>query len=205
MEKRNLVLNIIKNKKNQQYLKYTVDSINLKLASTEVELIEIKKLQNQNLKGNLSPEKIFEEGFLTADYTLSYLKEINQKNKAIILKKKKVIGYALAITAEVAKNHTLLSNLFTHFNNQVYKNKLLGEQSYIVVGQLCIDEKYRGMGYVEKIYSLFRETYSNYRYCVTAIDSKNKRSKLAHQRCGFKKIGDLKLNESPGDIIIWEW
>jgi len=89
LEKRNLVLNSIKNKKNQQYLKYTVDSINLKLASTEVELIEIKKLQNQNLKGNLSPEKIFEEGFLTADYTLSYLKEINQKNKAIILKKKK--------------------------------------------------------------------------------------------------------------------
>ena len=71
-----------------------MDSINLKLASTEVELIEIKKLQNLNLKRNLSPEKIFEEGFLTADYTLSYLKEINQKNKAIILKKKKVIGYA---------------------------------------------------------------------------------------------------------------
>ena len=182
-----------------------MDSIDLKLASTEVELIEIKKLQNQNLKRNLSPEKIFEEGFLTADYTLSYLKEINQKNKAIILKKKKVIGYALAITAEVAKNHTLLSNLFTHFNNQVYKNKLLGEQSYIVVGQLCIDEKYRGMGYVEKIYSLFRETYLNYRYCVTAIDSSNNRSIQAHERCGFKKIGDLKLNESPGDIIIWEW
>ena len=36
-----------------------MDSINLKLASTEVELIEIKKLQNQNLKSNLSPEKIF--------------------------------------------------------------------------------------------------------------------------------------------------
>jgi len=66
-----------------------VDSIDLKLASTEVELIEIKKLQTQNLKQNLSSEKIFEEGFLTADYTLSYLKEINKRNPAIILKQKK--------------------------------------------------------------------------------------------------------------------
>ena len=182
-----------------------MSSINLKLASTESELIQIKKLQNQNLRENLSINKSIEEGFLTAKYTLSYLKEINQKSPAIILKQKRVIGYALAVTAGVAKNHLLLNSLFTIFNKQIYNNQLIGDQSYIVVGQLCIDENYRGMGYVEKLYSLFRETYSSYRYCITAIDSKNNRSKKAHERCGFKKIGNLKLNKSPGDIVIWEW
>ena len=134
-----------------------MSSINLKLASTESELIQIKKLQNQNLRENLSINKSIEEGFLTAKYTLSYLKEINQKSPAIILKQKRVIGYALAVTPGVAKNHLLLNSLFTIFNKQIYNNQLIGDQSYIVVGQLCIDENYRGMGYVEKLYSLFRE------------------------------------------------
>jgi len=49
-----------------------MSSINLKLASTESELIQIKKLQNQNLRENLSINKSIEEGFLTAKYTLSY-------------------------------------------------------------------------------------------------------------------------------------
>ena len=100
-----------------------MSSINLKLASTESELIQIKKLQNQNLRENLSINKSIEEGFLTAKYTLSYLKEINQKSPAIILKQKRVIGYALAVTPGVAKNHLLLNSLFTIFNKQIYNNQ----------------------------------------------------------------------------------
>ena len=106
-----------------------MSSINLKLASTESELIQIKKLQNQNLRENLSIKESIEEGFLTAKYTLSYLKEINQKSPAIILKQKRVVGYALAVTFGVAKNHPLLNSLFTIFNNQIYNNQLIGNQS----------------------------------------------------------------------------
>ena len=45
----------------------------IKLASTESELIEIKNLQIINLKGNLSDEEKNTEGFLTAEYSLSFL------------------------------------------------------------------------------------------------------------------------------------
>ena len=77
-------------------------------------------------------------------------------------------------------------------------------ENYIVVGQLCLDKSIRGMGYVEKIYSQFKKTYKNHRYCLTAVDLENKRSSAIHQRCGFFRIGQLMLNENPGEIILWD-
>ena len=67
-----------------------MNPIKIKLASSESELIEIKNLQRINLKGNLSADEKKTEGFLTAEYSLSFLKKINQYSPAIVLKKDKV-------------------------------------------------------------------------------------------------------------------
>ena len=64
-----------------------MNPVKIKLASTESELIEIKNLQRINLKGNLSSDEKKTEGFLTAEYSLSFLKKINQDSPAIIVKK----------------------------------------------------------------------------------------------------------------------
>ena len=50
----------------------------------------------------------------------------------------------------------------------------------------------------------FKKIYKNYRYCLTAVDLENKRSSAIHQRCGFLRIGQLMLNENPGEIILWD-
>lgn len=182
-----------------------MDSTNLKLAVSDAELNQIIELQKENLKDNLSTKEMELQGFVTAKYTLSYLKEINILSPAVILKTTKVVGYAIAVTREHGQKHALLKELFKQFDKQTYKGKLLAEENYIVVGQLCIDKNHRGKGNVDKIYSFFKTSYPTYRFCITAVDSENSRSMVVHLRCGFKKIGSLTLRQRPGDIIIWDW
>lgn len=181
-----------------------MNPIKIKLASSESELIEIKNLQRINLRGNLSADEKKTEGFLTAEYSLSFLKKINEDSPAIILKKDKVVGYALAVSKKIGRQNKLLNHLINEFDKQKYKDINLVNENYIVVGQLCLDKSIRGMGYVEKIYSQFKKIYKNYRYCLTAVDLENKRSSAIHQRCGFLRIGQLMLNENPGEIILWD-
>ena len=180
-------------------------SVKVGLASTESDLVGIKNLQTKNLKTNLSSEEKKAEGFLTAEYSMSYLKRINQKSPAVILKKEKVVGYALAVTKDLSKEHEMLNQLFLKFEKQKYKNILLSSESYIVVAQLCVDKSYRGMGLVEKMYSFFKNKYFDYKYCVTAVDNKNLRSSKIHKKCGFLKIGEVLIGNSPGEIILWDW
>lgn len=181
-----------------------MNPIKIKLASTESELFEIKNLQRINLKGNLSESEKKSEGFLTAEYSLSFLKKINQDSPAIIVKNDKVVGYALAVSKKIGKQNELLNHLINEFDNQKYKDINLVNENYIVIGQLCLDKSIRGMGYVEKIYSHFKKTYKNHRYCLTAVDLENKRSSATHKKCGFVRIGELMLNENPGEIILWD-
>ena len=47
-----------------------------------------------------------------------------------------------------------------------------------------------------------KKSTKNYRYCLTAVDLENRRSSAIHQRCGFLRIGQLMLNENPGEIIL---
>ena len=139
-----------------------MNPVQIKLATSESELIEIKNLQRINLKGNLSSDEKKTEGFLTAEYSLSFLKKINQDSPAVIAKKNKVVGYALAVSKKIGKQNKLLNHLINEFDNQKYKDIKLVNENYIVVGQLCLDKSIRGMGYVEKIYSKFRKTYKNW-------------------------------------------
>ena len=96
-------------------------SVKISLASTDFDLVGIKNLQTRNLKTNLSSEEKKAEGFLTAEYTISFLKKINQKSPAVILKKEKVVGYALAVTKELSKEHEVLNQLVVKFEKQKYK------------------------------------------------------------------------------------
>ena len=51
-------------------------SLKISLASTDFDLVGIKNLQTKNLKTNLSPKEKKVEGFLTAEYSLSFLKKL---------------------------------------------------------------------------------------------------------------------------------
>ena len=64
--------------------------------SNDVEIEGIRLLQRDNLKKLISPEEAATEGFVTAEYSFEFLKQMNEASPSVIAKDgDKVVGYAM--------------------------------------------------------------------------------------------------------------
>jgi ribosomal protein S18 acetylase RimI-like enzyme len=176
-------------------------------ANNDSDLIGIKNLQQLNLRKNLNESTASAQGFLTAEYTLEYLKAMNDASPSIIAKDgDRIAGYALVATKEVRNGHDLMSDLFNVIDTKSYKGQLLKEVNYVVVGQLCVAEAYRGQGLVKKMYDHFRDCLaSEYEYLITDVAQANIRSLNAHKKSGFQVIDTLVYAGIGWDIVLWDW
>ena len=176
-------------------------------ANNDSDLIGIKNLQQLNLRKNLNESTASAQGFLTAEYTLEYLKEMNDASPSIIAKDgDKVVGYALVATKEVRNGHDLMADLFNVIDTKTYKGQLLKEVNYVVVGQLCVAEAYRGQGLVKRLYDYYRDCLaSEYEYLITDVAQANTRSLNAHKKSGFQVIDTLVYGGIGWDIVLWDW
>ena len=181
--------------------------VHLTRVSSPSEIIGIRDLQALNLKQNITAEEAFEQGFLTAAFTLEYLQQMNAASPAIIAKDgDKVVGYALVATKEIRKGHDLIEGLFDAIDECDYNGKLLKEVNYVVVGQLCVAKEYRGQDLVQKLYGHFRDCISNeFTYLVTDVAKANVRSLKAHKKRGFQVINELMYGGFGWDIVLWDW
>jgi ribosomal protein S18 acetylase RimI-like enzyme len=164
-------------------------------------------LQAQNLRKNIDADTAMSQGFLTAEYTLEYLKAMNDASPSIIAKDgDKVVGYALVATKEVRNGHDLMADLFNVIDTKSYKGQLLKEVNYVVVGQLCVGEGYRGQGLVKRLYDHFRDCLAaEYEYLITDVAQANVRSLNAHKKSGFQVIDTLVYAGIGWDIVLWDW
>lgn len=171
------------------------------------DIMGIRDLQALNLRQNITPEEAFEQGFLTAAYTIDYLKEMNSIAPSIIAKDgNKVIGYALVATKDIRKGHDLIEGLFDAIDECVYKGRSLRDVNYVVVGQLCVAKEYRGQNLVQKLYGHFRDCLSTeFTYLVTDVAQANIRSLKAHKKRGFQVINELIYGGFGWDIVLWDW
>jgi ribosomal protein S18 acetylase RimI-like enzyme len=179
----------------------------IKRVSENDELVGIAQLQALNLKKNIDSETALSQGFLTAEYTLEYLKEMHDASPSIIAKDgDKVVGYALVATKEVRNGHDLVADLFNVIDTKTFKGQLLNEVNYVVVGQLCVGEGYRGQGLVKRLYDHFRDCLSSeYEYLITDVAQANTRSLNAHKKSGFQVIDTLVYAGIGWDIVLWDW
>jgi ribosomal protein S18 acetylase RimI-like enzyme len=179
----------------------------IKRVSDEQEIIGIKKLQNKNLKKNLPAEEILKEGFVTAEYSIPLLAQMNSIEPSIIAKDgETVAGYALVVTKELYGQHDLLDDLFNQINSYVYNGTVLQEVNYAIVGQLCVAKTHRGSGIVQKMYHFYQEQLSGkYPYLITDVDDKNPRSIKAHIKTGFEIIGTSNYGGGNWHIVLWDW
>lgn len=176
-------------------------------AGTAEEIAGIKELQNKNLKSNLTAAEIVQEGFVTAEYSIAFLEEMNTIEPAIIAKDgDDVVGYALVATKAIIGKHDLLDDLFNNINTIIYEGKLLAEIDYVLVGQLCVCKKYRGQGLVQQLYQFFKASFhKKYTYCLTDVDENNPRSVKAHLKTGFTILNTFHYGNSNWHIVIWDW
>lgn len=132
---------------------------------------------------------------------------MNSLEQSIIAKNgDSVVGYLLAMRQELRNDIPVLIPMFEIFDNLEYNNKKLGEYNYIVVGQVCIAEQYRGKGILDAMYFEYKKQLSSkYDFAITEIDTKNTRSIKAHERIGFKRLHNYTSPDGKNwEIVLWE-
>jgi GNAT superfamily N-acetyltransferase len=181
--------------------------IHIKLVESEEELQGIRDLQEANLSTNLSREEAATEGFVTAAYTLDFLRTMHRAHPSVIAKDgDRVVGYALVATQAVRAQHKLLAGLFDEIDAIIYQGRPLSERNYVVVGQLCVGKGYRAMGLARAMYECYRDALRDtYDSCLTDVVQSNIRSLRAHEKTGFVVVGTLEYGGVGWDVVMWDW
>ena len=175
--------------------------------ATADELLQINKLNRQNLKSNLSKDEQQEQGFVTWLYDIPLLQKIHTIAPSVIVKNNdQVVGYALVTPVEAHSFHPDLTRMIDHLEKLKYHGAPLSSHSYYIMGQVCIDKEFRGKGIFNMLYQKHRELYNDkYRLLVTEISTANYRSQKAHEKIGFKTIHNYKDALDEWNVVVWDW
>jgi predicted GNAT superfamily acetyltransferase len=166
--------------------------------TVNAELEQILELQEKNLLENLSEEEKKEHGFVTIKHTLEILKAMNNACPHTIAKaENKVVGFALSMTKDFANDIAVLKPMFQEIS------KLVSDENYIVMGQICIDKNYRKQGVFRGLYDFMKTAIcvNKFDAIITEIDIKNERSLKAHESIGFVHLKDFKAADKNWRIV----
>lgn len=172
------------------------------------DLAGILALQQQNLPQYLSADEIKSQGFVTVVHTMDILQNMNRIEQSIIARDNEtVIAYLLAMTAASKEDTPVLRPMFDLFDTIQLDKKPVSDYKYIVVGQVCVDKNYRGMGVLDKCYTAYRNHFRDkYDFAITEIATKNLRSINAHIRIGFTEIFNYTAPDNEEwSIVAWQW
>jgi hypothetical protein len=177
-------------------------------AKTDDELEQVLALQQQNLAVGLTAEQIAAQGFVTVSHSFDELKKMNAIEAHVIAKDgDRVIAYLLAMTVHSRFDIPVLMPMFDLFEQVDFKNKKIADYRYVVVGQVCIADGYRGKGILDTCYTTYRTLLKGkYEFAITEIATRNQRSVRAHQRIGFETIYTYAApNGEEWNIVVWKW
>jgi predicted GNAT superfamily acetyltransferase len=177
-------------------------------SQTDDDLLQILALQKANLPKNLTPGQMASQCFVTVNHSFETLQKMNATEQSIIARANgQVIGYLLAMTSAAKDDIPVLVPMFHAFDNILYRQKKISEYRYLVVGQVCIDEAWRGQGILDSCYAAYKEHFkSKYDFAITEISLKNARSINAHRRIGFSTVHIYTDPEGhEWDVVVWDW
>jgi hypothetical protein len=188
---------------------HTNQTVTVEMVSSENEIRQILSLQKENLKSSLSNDQIISQGFVTVQHTFDTLKKMNDAEPSVIAKSEtEIVGYCLVMLESFKNQIPELISMFDVFRTISYQNQPLSNFNYFVMGQICIAEKFRGIGLFGDMYQKLKTGFSGkYDFVVTEVATLNTRSLRAHEKAGFKKLHtyfDHETNEQ-WEIILWDW
>lgn len=175
---------------------------------SDKEIEQILLLQKQNLAAGLTKEQISSQGFVTVSHRFEDLKKMNDIEQHVIGKDNdRVVAYLLAMTAHSRFDVPVLFPLFDMFERVNYQGKKIADHKYIVVGQACVAEGYRGQGIFDACYAAYRHNFKDkYEFAITEIATRNQRSINAHKRVGFESIYEYAAPDGEEwSVVIWKW
>jgi len=182
--------------------------ITISLSKTIKDLEDIIILQKQNLRTDLSPQEVREQGFVTVSHLLDDLEKMHKYEPNIVARDdKRLVAYVLGMTEQSKNDIPRLVEMYESFDHIQYKGKSVSDYQYIVVGQVCVDKNFRGQGLFDSCYQAYKEQFSGrYQFAITEIASINLRSMKAHGRIGFKTIETYAdQTDMEWNVVIWDW
>lgn len=182
-------------------------SISIELSDSVADLERIIEIQQLNHPGSVAPDLWETQGFVTMKYTVEELQTMCGPYRHVVAKHNDtVVGYALVLLKEHSERFPLLADMFQHIATGAYGGKPLRQSRYVVMGQVCIDENFRGKGIFKELYDKFREQMrADFDLVITEVSAKNGRSMGAHQSVGFENIAPEHAGSSEWNVIAWDW
>ncbi len=150
----------------------------------------ILRLQHRNLLVNIQMEDL-SQGFLSVELTWNQLQTINTDLGIFVsIHDKTVIGYLMAETVEFAMGSPLMALMLQRIKGTTVEGFPLSTSRLFVYGPVCIESRYRGIGILEKLFALMKETLKDdYDVGIAFVAQINARSYHAHTtKLGMKKI-----------------
>jgi len=166
------------------------------------ELEEILKLQRANLARNLSAEEIAAQGFVTVEHTMDVLRRMHAIRPSIIATAgEHLAGYELVMPVECRSFIPILEPMFERLATLGMEG-----QRFYVMGQICVEKRWRGRGVFDLVYFAHRRHLSSaYDFVVTEVAMRNTRSLRAHQRIGFEVIDRYRDATDEWALLRWSW
>lgn len=176
-------------------------------ASTQDELRQILNLQRANHSSTLSGVQIPRDGFVTVMHSLDLLVQMNGAVPQVIARDgDKVVGYALVMLKSFARMIPILQPMFDRLETTGYFKRKITDYRFYVMGQICVDERYRGQGVFDSLYKKHKELLKNdYELCVTSVSTRNPRSMRAHERVGFETVHTFEDTTDEWNILVWKF
>jgi hypothetical protein len=171
------------------------------------ELQQILDLQKKNLKQHISETEKDEQGYVTMSFSMDMLEKFHSYAPSIIMKDDdKVVAYAIVLLQEGRQSYPGLEPMFVNLEKLNWKEKSLYNYKFYVMGQVCVDKEYRGVGLFDKLYLKHKEIHQRqFDFIVTTISTSNLRSLNAHKRVGFVPINKFTDPLDEWDVLLWDW
>lgn len=178
-------------------------------ASTDEDIESIRKLQYANLRQNIGEDEANREGYVTARYSSTFLKEMNDIEPILIARKvenEKIVGYCIVVGKELATKHQLLKDLSQMIDSQTFNGRQLSDVNWILCGQCCVAKGFRGKSIGPALYKYFYDCYSDkYDYLITEVAQQNPCSIQMHLKVGFEVVDTNVYEDQEFDIVLWDW
>ena len=160
--------------------------------------MQILELQKLNLPESISKKEKTEEGFVTVSHSMELLERMNNLCPHIIAKESEmVVGYALCMHPRFKTSIPVLIPMFKEIEKVLPKN-----DSFIIMGQICIRKSHRKKGVFRRLYRKMKEvTAPDFKYIITEVDRENTRSLEAHLAIGFKELAAYNSQERTWHLI----
>jgi ribosomal protein S18 acetylase RimI-like enzyme len=174
-------------------------------ATTDDELTQILELQAANHALMITESQATSNGFVTVRHSFELLKQMHEAAPQIIAKDQdKVIGYALVMLKSFEAMIPVLQPMFDRLATIPFRNHYVTEHRFYVMGQICVQELYRGKGVFDELYQTHKRLLSPaYDLCVTSVSTRNKRSMRAHERVGFQVLNTFRDATDEWSILVW--